>query len=285
MPLETLTTPAQVRAWVGSHHRQGRTVALVPTMGALHDGHLTLVREGLRRADVAAVSIFVNPTQFGPNEDLARYPRDPDGDRRLCEGAGATAAYLPSVEAVYPKGFQTQVTVREVSQGLCGARRPGHFEGVATVVTKLLATFRPDVALFGEKDFQQLQVIRALNRDLDLGVEIVGVPTVREADGLAMSSRNRYLSADDRRRALSLSKALFGAQAAAAKGERTADVLVGEMRRVLAEAKVREDYVEVVDTETLRPLRVLEPGRSARALIAGFLGQTRLIDNVALDAR
>jgi pantoate--beta-alanine ligase len=183
---------------------------------------------------------------------------------------------------VYPEGYQTYVSVEQVSQGLCGDRRPGHFRGVATVVTKLLALFRPDVALFGEKDFQQLKVIEALARDLDLGVDIVGRPTVREADGLAMSSRNAYLSAEERQRALALSKGLFAMQAAAAQGERDVAALVGLGTKPLSAADVRLDYLEVRDAETLSPLTTLTPGRAARALVAGFLGTTRLIDNLAL---
>jgi pantoate--beta-alanine ligase len=252
-------------------------------MGFLHEGHVSLMREGLTRADVVAVTIFVNPTQFGPKEDLARYPRDLEGDLAKCQAAGVSVVYAPDAAAVYPPGFQTFVEVEQVSQGLCGERRPGHFRGVATIVTKLLALFRPEVALFGEKDYQQLQVISALARDLDLGVEVIGRPTVREADGLAMSSRNAYLSAEDRQKALALSRGLRAMQAAVAGGERDAATLVGLARAELARSGVREDYVEIRHAQTLAPLLRLEAQAPARALVAGFLGATRLIDNLPLE--
>ena len=212
-------TPAEVRAWVKSVQLLGQRIALVPTMGFLHEGHLSLMREGGKRAEVVAASIFVNPTQFGPKEDLSSYPRDAEGDLRRCASAGVFGVYMPEPSTVYPEGYQTWVNVEQVSQGLDGEKRPGHFRGVATVVAKLLALFRPHVALFGEKDFQQLQVITRLNADLDLGAQIVGMPTIRESDGLAMSSRNSYLSADERRRALGLSKGLFAAQTLAGEGQ------------------------------------------------------------------
>jgi pantoate--beta-alanine ligase len=281
MSIQVMKTPADVRAFAGELRRQGRTLALVPTMGFLHDGHLSLMREGGRRADVVAASIFVNPTQFGPKEDLSTYPRDLDGDLKRCASVGVAAVYNPEPATMYPGGYQTSVEVERVSQGLCGARRPGHFRGVATVVTKLLALFRPEVALFGEKDWQQLQVITRLNADLELGVDIVGMPTLREVDGLAMSSRNSYLSADDRQRALALSRGLFEAQRLARAGERDAKVLAQAIRAALAAVQAREDYVEVCDAATMEPLSTLGD-RPSRALVAAFLGSTRLIDNVAL---
>jgi pantoate--beta-alanine ligase len=271
-----LKTPDEVRSFTKELH--GRRLALVPTMGFLHDGHLSLMREGAQRADVVAASLFVNPTQFGPNEDLSTYPRDLEGDIAKCRSVGVLFVYAPEPDTVYPKGYQTYVNVDNVTKGLDGASRPGHFRGVATVVTKLLALFRPDVALFGEKDYQQLQVIKALNKDLELGVEIVGIPTVRESDGLAMSSRNSYLKGDERTRALALSKGLFAAQTA---NETNADKLKAVIRDHLKSAEVREDYVEIVDAETLEPLADIG-GRRSRALVAGFVGTTRLIDNVAL---
>ncbi|MFZ5441593.1 MAG: pantoate--beta-alanine ligase [Myxococcota bacterium] len=276
-------TPAEVRAWVRSVHQRGQRLALVPTMGYLHDGHLSLMREGRQRADVVAASIFVNPTQFGPKEDLSRYPRDPEGDLRRCASVGVAGVYMPEPATVYPAGYQTYVTVEQVSQGLDGDKRPGHFRGVATVVTKLLALFRPDVALFGEKDYQQLQVIAALARDLELGVEIVGMPTVRERDGLAMSSRNSYLSAEERQRALGLSKGLFAAQQLAKAGEADVAKLLERVRAELRAVDAREDYVEICDATTLQSLTRLEKGRPARALVAAFMGSTRLIDNLALE--
>jgi pantoate--beta-alanine ligase len=274
-----LRTVAETAAWAESIRRSGRRLALVPTMGYLHEGHLSLMREGGRRADVVASSIFVNPTQFGPNEDLARYPRDWEGDLAKCASAGVEAVFAPTPAEVYPQGYQTYVEVEQVSQGLCGARRPGHFRGVATVVTKLLCLLRPHVALFGEKDYQQLQVIRALERDLHLGVEIVGMPTLREPDGLAMSSRNAYLSPEERQRALALSRGLAAAQALVRGGEREAGPVVAAVRRELEAAALREDYVELVDASTLVPLRSLAPGQVARLLVAAFVGNTRLIDN------
>ncbi|MHA7633035.1 pantoate--beta-alanine ligase [Corallococcus sp. M7] len=282
MAPHVLRTVPEVKAWVASLQKEGKSLALVPTMGFLHEGHVSLMREGGRRADVVAASIFVNPTQFGPREDLARYPRDFEGDLAKCASAGVTAVFAPEPAAMYPPGYQTYVEVTEVSQGLCGERRPGHFRGVATIVTQLLALFRPSVALFGEKDYQQLQVIKALNRDLHLGADIVGMPTIREADGLAMSSRNAYLSADERQRALALSRGMRAAQALLASGTRDARALVEAARRELQAADLREDYVEVRDAGTLSPLDTVAPGQTARMLVAAFSGTTRLIDNMPL---
>jgi len=282
--IATLTTVAEVQAYSAKLWAHGKRLALVPTMGFLHDGHLSLIREGAKRADVVATTIFVNPAQFGPTEDLSRYPRDLKGDLAKCESAGAAMVFTPEPREVYPPGYQTYVEVEKVSQGLCGEKRPGHFRGVATVVAKLLAMFRPHVALFGEKDYQQLQVIKALNADLNLGVEILGMPTVREADGLALSSRNTYLSADERRQALALSRGLKAAQQLAKAGERDATVLVERIRSFLRDAKLREDYVAVVNAQTLRAVPMLEPGVAARALVAAFVGNTRLIDNLSVAA-
>ncbi|MFL5347057.1 MAG: pantoate--beta-alanine ligase [Hyalangium sp.] len=279
MAPQVLRTLAEVKAWAADLRRSGRRLALVPTMGYLHEGHLSLMREGRRHADVVATSIFVNPTQFGPKEDLARYPRDMEGDLAKCGSAGVDVVFAPEAGAMYPPGYQTYVEVTEVSKGLCGDRRPGHFRGVATIVTQLLCLFRPDVALFGEKDYQQLQVIKALNRDLHLGVEILGMPTVREPDGLAMSSRNAYLSPEERKRALAISRGLAAAQALARAGTSGASALTEAVRRELRAADLREDYVELVDAERLTPLSTLQPGQLARLLVAAFCGATRLIDN------
>ena len=280
--MSVLETPDAVRAWVRERNRSGQRIALVPTMGFLHDGHVSLMREARARADVVAVSIFVNPTQFGPKEDLSRYPRDLAGDLQKCEAAGVSVVYAPQPATVYPEGYQSYVTVEAVSQGMDGDRRPGHFRGVATVVTKLLALFRPDVAVFGEKDYQQLQVITALNADLELGAQIIGMPTRREADGLAMSSRNSYLSPIDRVRAVALSRGLFAAQAAARAGETDVRALIALARAPLTEGAIREDYLEVRHAKTLAPLTTLTPAEPARMLVAAFLGTTRLIDNLAL---
>lgn len=276
-------TPGEVRAWVKSVQLLGQRIALVPTMGFLHEGHLSLMREGGKRADVVAASIFVNPTQFGPKEDLSRYPRDVEGDLARCGSAGVFGVYLPEPAVVYPQGYQTYVNVEEVSGPLDGEKRPGHFRGVATIVAKLLSLFRPDVALFGEKDYQQLQVISRLNADLELGAEIVGMPTIRERDGLAMSSRNSYLSVEERQRALGLSRGLFAAQQAAAGGEAEVEKLVALIRAELAAVQAREDYVELRDARSLAPISRLSRGVPARALVAAFMGSTRLIDNVAID--
>jgi pantoate--beta-alanine ligase len=239
------------------------------------------MREGGQRADVVAASIFVNPTQFGPSEDLSRYPRDLEGDLRKCESAGVSFVFAPErPEQVYPPGYQTYVEVMELEQGLCGAKRPGHFRGVATVVAKLFNLFRPDVALFGEKDYQQLRVLQQLNDDLHFGIEVVGMPIVREPDGLAMSSRNKYLSPEERRRALALSRGLFAAREAFAQGERAPAALVAQVQRELEAVQARVDYVELVDARTLRALERVD--RPARLLVAAFIGHTRLIDNLAL---
>lgn len=277
-----LRTIPEVQAWAKSQRREGRRMALVPTMGFLHEGHLSLMREGRRRADVVAVSIFVNPTQFGPREDLSRYPRDFEGDVAKCASAGVDVVFAPEPSEMYPPGYETYVEVTEVSRGLCGERRPGHFRGVATIVTRLFTLFRPDVALFGEKDYQQLQVIKALNRDLHLDVDVVGMPTVREADGLAMSSRNAYLSAEERQRALSLSRGIRAAQAQHRAGTTSARLLIDAVQRELQAAGLREDYVELVDATRLTPLAEVAPGQKARILVAAFSGTTRLIDNDAI---
>ncbi len=278
-----LRTVEEAGRWAEEVRLSRRRLALVPTMGFLHEGHLSLMREGRARADVVAATIFVNPTQFGPREDLSRYPRDLEGDLAKCGQAGVEVVFAPADNSVmYPNGYQTYVDVTELSKGLCGERRPGHFRGVATIVTKLLALLRPHVALFGEKDYQQLQVITALNRDLNLGVEIVGMPTVREADGLAMSSRNSYLSAQDRQTALSLWRGLTTARHLFHNGVVDARELVMAVRRELESAGVREDYVELVDAVTLQPLTRIAEGTSARILVAAFVGQTRLIDNIPL---
>ncbi|BAQ43696.1 MULTISPECIES: pantoate--beta-alanine ligase [Methylobacterium] len=267
---------AQVRAW----RNAGETVALVPTMGALHEGHLALVRQAQARCRRVVVSIFVNPTQFGPNEDFSRYPRVLEDDIALLAETGADAAYLPDVATMYPPGFATTVTVEGLTDVLCGPVRPGHFAGVATVVTKLLLQALPDVALFGEKDFQQLQVIRRAARDLDVPVAIEGVPTVREADGLALSSRNRYLSDEERRAAPTIHAVLQRVAAAVRGGAATAPALAEGRAALEAAGFGPVQYLSVNDAESLAPLeRVAGP---ARVLVAAYLGRTRLIDNVAV---
>lgn len=280
--VDIVKTPSEMRARSDAWRAAGKRIAFVPTMGYLHRGHVSLLDEARRRGDVAVLSIFVNPTQFGPKEDLSRYPRDLEGDLDKARAAGIDVAYVPDAAAMYPAGYQTYVEVEELQKGLCGASRPGHFRGVATVVLKLFNAVQPHVALFGKKDYQQLQVLTRMARDLDLGVEIVGMPIVREEDGLAMSSRNAYLSSDERLRALAISRALVSARGAFEGGEREAGRLVDAMRNTLHMTPgVRIDYVEVRDAESLAPIE----GRITRPVvmaIAAFVGTTRLIDNQVL---
>jgi pantoate--beta-alanine ligase len=266
------------REWQG----QGVCVGLVPTMGALHEGHLSLIRAAKGRCQRVAVSIFVNPIQFGPGEDFHRYPRPMERDREVCAAAGADLLFAPRDETMYPGRRLTFVRVEELPGGLCGPFRPGHFDGVATVVAKLFHILPADVAFFGEKDYQQLIVIRQMVKDLDFPIEIVGCPIVREADGLAMSSRNVHLTPEERGRATGLSRALFAAAERAARGERRSEELIRAVRADLVNAGIESlDYVEIVDAETLAPLARLT--RPARLCAAARLGQTRLIDNVPLD--
>jgi pantoate--beta-alanine ligase len=273
-------TVAALRAAVARWRAAGERVALVPTMGALHDGHLALVRAAHTTCRRVIVSVFVNPTQFGPNADFDRYPRDLQGDVTRLATVGADLVFAPDVAEMYPRGFATTVTVTGLTEGLCGPHRPGHFAGVATVVAKLLTQAAPDAAFFGEKDFQQLQVIRRLARDLDLPVEIVGVPTVREADGLAMSSRNLYLSPDERRRAATLYRVISDVADALAAGASAADA-VARGKAALARAGFDPiDYLDVVDADTLNS--VTGAAGAVRVAAAAWLGKTRLIDNVAV---
>jgi len=261
--------------------REGRRIALVPTMGYLHEGHASLLREGRKRADVLVLSIFVNPIQFGTNEDLDSYPRDMERDCQTAEACGVDIVFIPTAAEMYPQGFQTGVTVRDIALPLCGASRPGHFDGVATVVTKLFNIIRPDVALFGCKDYQQLAVIRRMTADLNMPVEIVGMPIVREADGLAMSSRNAYLSPLERQSALCLNRAIKLARELFAAGERSVAALTRETRAVIEqESSATIDYVEFRNGATLHELAVAD-GNTLLAL-AVKIGQTRLIDNTVL---
>ena len=282
MSVEQIKAPSAMRARSDAWRAAGKRIAFVPTMGYLHQGHVSLLEEGRRRGDILVLSIFVNPTQFGPKEDLSRYPRDLDGDLAKAERAGVDVAYVPDAAAMYPAGYQTFVEVEELQKGLCGASRPGHFRGVATVVLKLFHAVQPHIALFGRKDYQQLQVLSRMARDLDLGVEIVGLPIVREPDGLAMSSRNAYLSSDDRLRALALSRALLAARESFEHGERDVARLVDCARATLhLTPGVRLEYLELRDAETLEEIH----GRVARAAVmavAAFVGTTRLIDNQLL---
>lgn len=261
---------------------QGRSIAFVPTMGYFHQGHVSLMDYGRSAGDRLVVSLFVNPTQFGPHEDLARYPRDLARDSALAEAAGVDVLYTPTPEQMYPVGYQTYVSVEEVGAGLCAASRPGHFRGVATVVLKLFHQVKPHVAVFGEKDYQQLVVIRRLVKDLDLAVEVVGRPIVREADGLALSSRNTYLSPEDRQRALCLYRGLTAARDLAATGERDGARLVAAAREIIEKTpNTRLDYLSLVDPETLKETDRLRG--AARMLAAAWVGNTRLIDNLLLE--
>lgn len=281
--MQILREPRALRAWSDEHIARGKRIALVPTMGYLHEGHLSLVRLAREKADVVAASIFVNPTQFGPKEDLSRYPRDLEGDLAKLERAGVDAVFTPEPATMYPPGFDTYVVPSELATVLCGASRPGHFKGVCTVVHLLFRMSRCHVGVFGAKDYQQLTILRRMARDLWLDVDVVGGPIVREADGLAMSSRNVYLSANERQDALTLSRALGEMERAFAAGERDAARLVARAREIIAAAtRTRVDYVEVADAESLKPVTRLE--RPVVCALAVFVGNTRLIDNRVLGA-
>ena len=273
-----------LRDAVATLRGEGKRVALVPTMGALHAGHIALVEDGLRRADAVIASIFVNPRQFGAGEDLTRYPRRERADAQMLEKAGCAILWAPAVETIYPAGFSTNVSVSGVSELLEGESRPGHFDGVATVVLKLLNQVAPDIALFGEKDWQQLAVVRRMATDLDLPVEIVGVPIVRDDQGLALSSRNAYLAEDELATARSLPRALGEAAAAIARGEPAAAALAMATTR-LAEAGFTDiDYVTLRDAETLTPIDTVGD-TPARLLAAARMGPARLIDNLPIEAK
>jgi pantoate--beta-alanine ligase len=269
-----------MRQLVRTARASGQSIGLVPTMGALHEGHLSLVRRSRSECGFTVVSIFVNPLQFAPHEDLARYPRRPQEDAALLGGEKVDLLYLPRADEFFPPDFSTSVDVREVSDGGEGAARPGHFRGVATVVAKLFLQIQPDVAFFGRKDLQQVAVIRRLARDLDFPLRIAVGDTVREADGLALSSRNAYLSPEERRRAALFPRALFAAQDRCARGETDARRLERETREEIERAGLTVDYVEAVDPETMRPVERVARGTALSAAIR--LGKTRLIDNVLL---
>ena len=274
--MDVFNTPHEMTAWAQEQRRSGRRIGFVPTMGYLHAGHLSLVDEAKRLADAVVVSIFVNPTQFGPHEDFEKYPRDEQRDMTLCREADVAAVFLPTPATMYAQDASVFVDEAALQHGLCGARRPGHFKGVCTVVAKLFNIVLPDVAVFGQKDFQQVAVIRRMVRDLNFPVAIVTAPTFREPDGLAMSSRNVYLSAGERQQALGLSRALGTVSA----GALPADALRGQMREVLEQHGLRVDYAEIVDAETLQPVKDVAKGHVA--LVAAYCGKTRLIDNRVL---
>jgi pantoate--beta-alanine ligase len=276
-----LTTIPELRAWTRTQRAARRSIGLVPTMGYLHEGHLSLVDEARQRADAVVMTIFVNPLQFGPNEDLARYPRDLARDRALAAARGVDALFVPPLEVMYPPGSEVRVIPGPTAERWEGAARPGHFTGVLTVVAKLFHLVEPDLACFGQKDIQQLTLIKRMVHDLDWPIEIVAVPTVREADGLALSSRNAYLDIDDRRRALVLSRALVAAHQAWCKGETRAPAIEQRMRLELKTTpEVTVEYIAIVDPETLAPVTAANAGTVVA--IAGRVGGTRLIDNIVL---
>ena len=278
MPSASLVRTIQdLRKRLAAWRKAGESVALVPTMGALHEGHLSLVTLAKSKADRVVVSIFVNPIQFGPREDFGTYPRDEAGDLKKLGDAGVDLVFAPEAAEMYPEDFKTLIKIGDLTEGLCGAARPNHFDGVATVVAKLLMQCGPDIAIFGEKDYQQLLVVKQLVRDLNIPVEIVGAPIVREADGLALSSRNVYLSPEQRKIAPLLHQTISGVAADLAQGRGCDDALVAA-RFKLDAAGFRVDYVAVRDPDTLKPLSGLV--KRARVLAAAYLGKTRLIDNV-----
>lgn len=280
--MRTVHTLKELRAMLREHRRQGHRIGLVPTMGNLHEGHLSLVQKAREASDVVVTSIFVNPMQFGASEDLDTYPRTLQEDQDKLEKAGNTLVFAPSNQEIYPQGLaqQTKVSVPGVSEGHCGASRPGHFDGVATVVTMLFNMVQPDIAVFGEKDFQQLAVIRKLTRDLKIPVEVIGVATAREDDGLAKSSRNGFLSAQERARAPAVYQSLTTVAAALKKGNRDFQALEQQGREILTEAGLRPDYFNIVNSDTLTPATADD--RQLTILAAAYLGTTRLIDNLSV---
>ncbi len=279
--MEVFTSPEALNTWTRAQKMAGKRVGLVPTMGCLHEGHLSLIREAKAHCDCIVVSIFVNPTQFGPSEDYDAYPRCEEKDMALCREEGAAAVFLPQPADMYPAGASTWVEEVTLAKGYCGAQRPIHFRGVCTVVAKLFNIVQPDVAVFGQKDFQQVAVIRRMVRDLNFPITIIRAPIIRDEDGLAKSSRNVYLTPENRASALSLSRSLFAAKAAVEQGERAASVLETYIRtETMAQGWV-PDYVTVVDSDTLEPLETVAPGQCA-ILLACRKDGLRLIDNILL---
>jgi len=274
--MEIFHTAEAMRNWSREQRATGKRIGFVPTMGALHEGHLSLMRAAARDNDTAVASIFVNPTQFAPHEDFDAYPRQFERDAALCEESGIAAIYAPTASGMYPENFSTYVMVERVSEGLCGGSRPHFFRGVATVVAKLFNAVTPDRAYFGQKDAQQCAVIVRMARDLDMGIEIVEMPIVREVDGLAMSSRNVYLSSEERARALCLSRGLFAAQGQMEAGERDAETIKVLVRQAMSEVTI--DYVELVDAATMDPVAAIQA--PVLLAVAALVGATRLIDNV-----
>lgn len=277
--MRVISSPKTIQSLVLKAKRSKKTVAVVPTMGYLHEGHLTLLRKARKKADLLILTLFVNPTQFGPNEDLSRYPRDEKGDLAKAKSCKVDFVFMPKPKDMYPEGHQTSVDVTEASRNLCGASRPGHFKGVTTVVAKLFNITQPDFAFFGLKDFQQFAVLSRMVKDLNMPVRMIGVPTVREKDGLALSSRNVYLSPEERSQALSLSRGLASVAEAVKKGKTNIDELLSSLKSsIQSQPLARIDYAECMDAETLQPLPAYRKNKTLFAL-AVFFGKTRLIDN------
>lgn len=274
--MNVIRSPKEMRDWALARRAEGKTIGFVPTMGALHAGHASLMKAARKQNDLAVVSIFVNPTQFAPHEDLDRYPRTFDADRAIAEETGMDVIYFPTTASMYPEGYSTFVNVEHVSEGLCGASRPAFFRGVATVVTKLFNAVLPHRTYFGQKDAQQCAVIRRMVRDLDMDIEVVEMPIVRERDGLAMSSRNAYLKPEERSRALCLSRALADAKRMLKDGERDARKVIARVREGMKDVKI--DYVELVDGEVFDPVDRI--AGTVVLAVAAWVGDTRLIDNV-----
>lgn len=277
--MNVIQTPAEMRAWSEEQRRHNKTIGFVPTMGALHEGHISLVRAAAHANDVTVASIFVNPTQFAPTEDFEKYPRPFEDDLAKLRVENTDVVYAPTAADMYTENYSTYVLVENVSQGLCGGSRPHFFRGVATVVTKLFNAVKPHRAYFGQKDAQQCAVIKRMVRDLDMGIEIIEMPIVHEPDGLAMSSRNQYLTAEDRNKALCLSRALFQAETALKNGERNAEKIVAMVRSAMSEVTI--DYVALVDAETMRPVDTVD--RAVTLAVAALLPTARLIDNIKFD--
>ncbi|MBW1721369.1 MAG: pantoate--beta-alanine ligase [Deltaproteobacteria bacterium] len=279
--MEVIETVQAMHARAEALRLSGKSIALVPTMGFFHEGHLELMRVGKRHADVLVISIFVNPTQFGPSEDYETYPRDTEGDLAKAESVGVDIVFLPKVEEMYPQGYQTTVSVRDLTRHLCGLSRPGHFDGVTTIVAKLFHATKPHIAIFGQKDYQQLTVVSRMVQDLNMDIKIVGVPTVREPDGLAMSSRNSYLSPEERKSGLCLKKSLDLADELFKKGERKAETIRKEIEKlILSHPHTRIEYVTFCDPTSLEELEILED--ESLLALAVRVGNTRLIDNAVI---
>ena len=280
--MKIFKNPEEVQKYLISEKMNRKKISFVPTMGYLHEGHLSLMRQGRKYGDILVVSIFVNPTQFGPNEDLDRYPRDFEGDVEKCKSVGVDVIFYPTNENMYPENFQTYVTVEKVTKNLCGLSRPTHFRGVATVVAKLFNIVQPDYAFFGEKDFQQLVVIKQMVRDLNFPIKIIGCPIVREPDGLAMSSRNAYLSSEERKQALCLYKSILKVKELFEKGERNSQKLIEAAKSVITKHPLAKiDYVKIVDINTMEDIEG-EINKDALYAVAVWIGKTRLIDNCKL---